>query len=122
MDGQGRLAVLVGGEVLRLGCGDGFVARDDALDQAAHGFNTERQWNHIEQQQITGCVVAGELMGLDGGAQRHYFVRIQIGQGCARKIIAYRTLYLRHTGRAADHDHALHVTGRELGIAQRPAH
>ena len=59
---QGGLAVLVGGEVLRLGRGDGLVARHDALDQAAHGLDAQRQRNHVQQQQVAApgrCRPAG---------------------------------------------------------------
>ena len=38
VDAHGRLAILEGGEVLRQRARDRRVARDDALDQAAHGF------------------------------------------------------------------------------------
>ena len=41
MKGQGGLSVLVGGEVLRHGGGNGLVARHDAFDQATHGFNAQ---------------------------------------------------------------------------------
>ena len=36
---------------------NGLVARHDALDQAAHGLDAERQRNHVEQQQVAarGC-------------------------------------------------------------------
>ena len=46
------LAVLEGGEVLRLGDRDRAVALDDALDQAAHRLEAQRQRDHVEQQQL----------------------------------------------------------------------
>ena len=59
---QRGLAVLVGGEVLRLGGRDGLVARHDALDQAAHGLDAQRQRDHVQQQQVAArrcCRPAG---------------------------------------------------------------
>ena len=41
MQRQRGLAVNVGGEILRLGSWDGFVAQDNALRQATHGLNTK---------------------------------------------------------------------------------
>ena len=73
---QCGLTVLVGGEVLRHGRGNGLVARNDALDQTAHGLNDKRQWDHIKQQQVASRVVAGQLIGLDGSAQGHHFIRV----------------------------------------------
>ena len=122
MDGQGSLSVLVGGEVLRLGGGDGLVARDDALHQAAHGLDAQRQRNHIQQQQVTCGVVTCQLVGLDGGAQGHHFVRVQIGQRLLAEELCHGPLHLRHAGGAAHHDHALHLVARQMRIAQGTAH
>ena len=79
MQRQGGLAVLVGSEVLRHGGGNGLVARHDALDQAAHGFDAEGQRNDIEQQQIGARVIARQLVGRNGGAQRHHFIGVEVG-------------------------------------------
>ena len=44
---QGGLAVLVGGEVLRHRRWNGLVAGNNALDQAAHRLNAQRQRHHV---------------------------------------------------------------------------
>jgi hypothetical protein len=121
MHAPGGLAVLVGGEVLRLGGGDGLVARHDALDQAAHGLDAQRQRDHVQQQQLARRVVAGQLVGLDGGAQRHHLVGVEVGQRLAAEKSA-TAADLRHAGGAAHHDHALHVVARKPGVAQHLAH
>jgi hypothetical protein len=52
MDRHRRLAVLEGGEFLRLCHRYRRVALDDAFDQSTHRLKTERQRDHVEQQQL----------------------------------------------------------------------
>ena len=122
VDGHSGLAILVGREVLGARRGNGFIAGNDALDQPPHGFHTQRQRDHIQQQQFTSGIVARQLVGLDGGAQSHHLIRIQIGQGLLAKQLGHGLLHLGHAGRTTHHDHALHVLHRQLGITQCPAH
>ena len=122
VQGQRGLAVLVGGEVLRLGGWNGFVAQHDALDQPPHGLDAQRQRNHVEQEQITARVVAGELIRLNRRTQRDHFVRVEVVQRRATKKVGHRLLDLRHAGRAADHHHTLDVVLAQPRIAQRLAH
>ncbi|EKD97775.1 MAG: hypothetical protein ACD_23C00749G0001 [uncultured bacterium] len=122
MDGQCRLAVLVGGEILRLGGGNGFIAGHDALHQATHGLNTQREGNHVEQQQISRRVVARQLVGLNGGAKCNHLIRVEIGQGFLAKKFGCRALHLGHAGGAAHHDYPLHVIAHKLGIAHHASH
>jgi hypothetical protein len=77
------LAVLEGGEVLRARGGQAAVARDDLLDQPAHGFQAQRQRVHVQQQQaaVGAAAVAGQLVGLDRRAQRHRLVGVDAGAG-----------------------------------------
>jgi hypothetical protein len=90
--------------------------------RAAHGFHAQGERNHVQQQQIARRVVARQLVGLNGGAQSHHFVRVEVVQRRAAKEVGHRRLHLRHAGGAADHDHALHVLWRQTGIAQHLAH
>ncbi len=122
MDRQRGLAVFVGGEILCLGRGNGLVASHNALHQAAHGFDAQRQRNHIQQQQVARGAVACQLVGLNGGAQRHNLVRVQVGQRLLAKELRHRALHLGHAGRATHHHHTLHLVTREVGVAQRAAH
>ncbi|MPM63602.1 hypothetical protein SDC9_110483 [bioreactor metagenome] len=122
MDRHGGLAIFVGGEVLRLGGGNGFVAADDALDQATHGLDAQRQRDHVEQQQVACGVIARELIGLDGGAQRHHLIGIKVGERRLAEEFLHCLLHLQHARGATDHHHALHFVARDLRITQRLAH
>lgn len=102
--------------------GDGLVARDDALRQAAHGLHAQRQRNHVQQQQIAGRIVAGQLVGLDGGAQRHHLVGVEIRQRLAAEEIGHRLAHLGHARGAPHHDHALDLVAGQSGIFQCTAH
>jgi hypothetical protein len=56
---------------------DAAVARDDLLDQPAHGLQAQRQRAHVQQQQsFAAGAVAGQLVGLDGRAQGHGLVGV----------------------------------------------
>ena len=118
MQCQSGLTILVSGEVLGHGRGNGLVARNDALYQAAHGFNAQGQRNDIEQEQIAGRVIACQLIGLNGGAQGHHFIGVQIVQRWLAKESGHGFLHLGHARRPAHHDHALNVFCFDLGIAQ----
>ena len=122
MDGESGLPVFVGGEVLCLGRGDGFIASHDPFHQAAHGFNAQRQRDHVQQQQVACGVVPCELVGLDGCAERHDLVRVQVGQWFTAEKFGQSTLNLRHAGRAAHHHNALHLFTFKLGVTQCSAH
>jgi len=73
-------------------------------------------------KQVAGHVVARELMGLDGGAQGHHFVGVQVRERFTAKKFSHGALHLRHARGATHHDDALHFVARELGVAQRAAH
>jgi hypothetical protein len=117
-----RLAVLEGGELLRLGDRNGGVARDHLLGQAAHRLQAERERDHVEQQPVVGAgAVAGQHVGLHGGAQRDHLVRVEVGQRLLLEVLGHGALHLRHARGAADHHHALDVVHRQAGVAQRLA-
>ena len=118
MHGQSGLAVFEGGEVLRQSTGDGGVARDDALNQAAHGFQAQRQWQHVQQQHLALGIVASQLVGLNGSTQGHDFVGVQVGQWGLAKEGAHGITHGRHAGGPTHHDHALDFIRLDLGITQ----
>ena len=97
MQSQSGLTILVSGEVLGHGRGNGLVARNNALHQSAHGFNAQGQGNNVEQQQIASGIVARQLVGLNGSTQGHHFVRIQIIQRRLTEEGSNSFLHLRHT-------------------------
>jgi len=110
-----------GGELLRASGGHGGVARNDLLDQAAHGFQPQRERAHVEQQQagVAHGAVAGQLVGLDGRTQGHGLVGVDVGQRLAAEEIAHRTPHLGHAGGATHQHRAGDVGALQPGIAQR---
>ena len=121
MNGHGGLTVLEGGKFLRPGHRYGGVARNNLLHQATHGFQPQRQRNHVQQQHVAVRLVADQHIGLNGGTDGHDFVGIQAGQRFTRKKLANPASHQRHPGRATDHHHFPHFIGGHTGIFQRPA-
>ena len=66
--------------------------------------------------------IAQQLIGLNGRAQRHHFVGVEVAQQRLAKKCRDGFLHHRHARRAAYHDHALHIGHRQLGIVQRGTH
>ena len=122
MQCQRGLAILVGGEVLRHGGWNGLVARHDALDQTTHGFNAERQRNHVQQQQIRAGVVAGQLIGGNSSTQGDDLIGVQVGQRFTAKKAGNGLAHLRHAGGAAHQHHAVNRFLAQLGVPQGLAH
>jgi len=122
VDGHRGLAVLEGGEFLRLGGRQRRVALDHALDQPAHRLQPERQRRHVEQQHLAVRRVARQRIGLDRGAKGHDFVRVHVDQRLAATERRHRRAHDRHARRAADHHSALHLVRRHLGVAQHALH
>ena len=75
---------------------------DQLRDHAAHGFDAERERRDVEQQ----CVLdrAREDAGLHRGAERHHFVRIELGMGL-RAEQRFDGLAHQRDARRAAHQH-----------------
>ena len=82
MDDHRRLTIFVGGKLLGTADGDGGITMDHLLHQPTHGFQSQRERDHIEQQHILGRLVAGQDIGLQSSAHGHHFVGINRRQGC----------------------------------------
>ncbi len=80
VDAHRGLSVLVGGEFLRACTGYRAVARDDLLDQAAHGLYAQTERNHVQQQPVVAAAIARQHVGLNGSTECHHLVRIEIVQ------------------------------------------
>ena len=74
MNQHAPLIVHRGGEHFPGLHGDGGVARNDDIHQAAKGFDAERQRCHIEQQHV--FETAGKNLRLNRRAERDRFLRI----------------------------------------------
>ena len=122
MKTHGALAVFKRGELLPTRNRNGGIARHDFFHQTAHGFQTQRQRNHIQQQPvICAGTIARQHIGLHGCAQRHHFVGVKISERCLAEKFADGMTDARHPCRAAHHNHAFNFVSRQPGIAQRLA-
>ncbi|ABC80372.1 putative NAD-specific glutamate dehydrogenase [Anaeromyxobacter dehalogenans 2CP-C] len=116
VDHHAGLAVGVGGELLRGRGRDGGVAQDDLLDHPAHHLDAERERDDVEQQHVLAAAPV-ERVGLDGGAERHHGVRVEVGE----RLLAEQRLHVpahqrRPRGPAHQH-HPVHLL--DAGVAQR---
>src|SRR5450830_416247 len=97
--------------------GDGGVAWNHLLHQATHGFQTQGQRNHVEQQQFaTVALVACQGIGLDRGTNGHHLIRIDFSQRLTAKRFGNRFAHARHTGRTTDHHHGSNIFQLNAGI------
>ena len=69
-----------GGEEVALAGGDGGVAGDDGLEVAAHHQDAQVLRRHVEEQHLRPARLrrARQRFGLDGGAERHHLVRVDV--------------------------------------------
>ena len=74
LDLHRRLVLAGRGENLALAGGDGGVALDELGENAAHGFDAERERGDVEQQDILDF--AAEYAALHGGADGDHFVGV----------------------------------------------
>ncbi len=93
---EAGLPVGVGGEDLPRAGRDGGVAGEDLLGHAAHGLEAEREREHVEQEHLALAIaLAGEEVGLDGGAERHHLVGVDV----AERLLAEEPLHVgAHAG------------------------
>ena len=105
--------------------GNGGIALDERRHDAAGRFDAERQWRHVEEQQVLHGLglVAVEDGRLDGGAVGHRLVRIdRLVQFFAVEEVLQQFLDLGDARRAADQDDLLDGALVHFGVAQRLLH
>src|SRR5438045_4178480 len=95
------------------------VAVDQAREDPAQGLDAERQWRHVEQQDVLD--LAFQDAGLDCRADRDNLVRIDAAMRLAPKELLHRLEDLGHAGHAADQDHLVDFRRLDPGILQRVA-
>ena len=110
------LVVDGGGEKLAGLGGDGGVARDDDVHQAAEGLDAERERRDVEQHHVLHA--AFEDAGLDGRAERDGFVGIGAGVRLAAEDFLHQRAHHRHAGLAADENDVVEIGGLEFGVAE----
>ncbi|MNV73782.1 NAD-specific glutamate dehydrogenase [compost metagenome] len=96
MDRHRSLAIFESGELLRARHGNGGVTGDHFLDQATHGFQPQRERNHIEQQHFAVRLVTDQNIRLNRGPNRHHFIRVVGGERRAAKEFAHAFTHQRY--------------------------
>jgi hypothetical protein len=114
LDGHGRLVVVGGGEGLRELGRDGGVLGDHLGHHTAQGFDAQRQRGHVEQQHV--LAVAREHLALDGGADGHGLVGVDVLARLLAEELFHLVLHLGHAGHAADQDHVADVAHGHAGV------
>jgi len=61
-------------------------------------------------------LVSRQDVSLDGGADGHHLVRIDVGERLTPEQAAHRLANAGHAGRTADHHHRLHILDFDAGI------
>ena len=76
MDRHRRLTIFKGGKFLRPRHRDHGITRDNFFGQATHGFNAQRQRDHIQQQGFIIGLIANQYIGLNRRANSNDLIRI----------------------------------------------
>ncbi|MPM60493.1 hypothetical protein SDC9_107344 [bioreactor metagenome] len=95
MDIHSGLAVLCGGEDLRLADGDGGVALNDLGHDRAHGLHTQRKRGDVEQEDVFDF--AAQHAALDGCTNGNHFVGVDAFVRLFVDQLADQVHHLRHT-------------------------
>ena len=119
LDGHRRLIVFSSREGLRKTRWDGGVFRDHFGHHAAHGFNTQRQRRHIQEQDIR--TATAQNLTLNRRANSNSFIRVHIFAWLFAKELFYFLLHFRHARHTANQDHIVDVGGCQARVFQSNA-
>ena len=114
VNGHRRLIVVGGGEHLGLLGGNGGVLLDQHAHDLAQRLNAERKGRHVEQQHVLD--VAGEHRRLDGRADGHRLVGIDVAAGLLVEEALDLLLHQGHARLATDQDHVVDVADTEARV------
>src|SRR5258708_8791460 len=116
MDVYASLVIDAGGVKL-LGTGRNCrIARNDFCDGAAIRLNAEGERRDVEQEHSFHALI--EDVGLNGGAERDDFVRIQFDMRLATEEFLHGAADQRGALGTADQDYFVHGSGLELGVGK----
>ena len=110
MHGYRGLVVFGSREGLRCLGRNRCILIDQLGHHAAQGFDTQRQWSHVQQQHILD--VATEYTTLNGGTTGYGFVRVDVATRFLAEEIFNNFLNLGHTGLSTDQDDVVDVRYR----------
>ena len=119
LDGYSRLVVVSSREHLAELGRDGGVLLNHLGHHAAHGFDTQRQRGHIQQQQV--LAVARQHRTLDRGADGNRFIRIHVLARILAEELFDLLLHLRHTGHTTDQNDVVDIGNLDAGVLDRDA-
>ena len=117
MHGHGGLVVVRGGEHLRRIGRDGGVLLDQRSHHATHGFNTQGQRGHVQQQHVGH--VAAQYRALDRCTHGNRFIRVHVLARLFAEELGNALLHHRHTGLTAHQNHVGDIGGFHARISQR---
>jgi len=83
----------------------------------AHGLDAERERGDVEQQHV--LALAGQHAALDGRADGHRLVRVDVLARLLAEQGLDRVAHLRHAGLAADQDDLVNLAGGQAGVLER---
>ena len=117
MHSHGSLIILCGGENLICLCRNRCIALDQLRHHAAHGFNTQAQRRHIQQQYILH--VTAQHTTLNRSTNGNGFIGIHVLARLLAEKLLHSILNLGHTDLTTHHDDIINITHRQARIFQR---
>ena len=114
VNGHGSLVVVSGREHLRLLGRDGGVLLDQRGHHAAHGFDTQRQRGHVQQQYVFH--VTGQYRALDSCAHGNRLVGVDVLARLLAEELGNGLLHQRHAGLTTDQDHFVDLGHIQAGV------
>ena len=117
MHGYRRLVVVRGGEHLRRIGRDGGVLLDQRSHHATHGFDTQGQRRHVQQQYVS--YIAAQYRTLNGRTHGNRFIRVHVLARLFAEELGHFLLHHRHTGLTTHQDHIGDLGTAHTGVFQR---
>ena len=120
MDRHRGLVVFRSGEDLRFLGRNRRILLDQRRGDTTHGFDTERQRRHVQQQHVLD--VTGQYRALKRGTHGNRLVRVYILAGLLAEKLRYFGLHHRHAGLATHQDHLVDIAGIQIRVLERYLH
>ncbi|VVN70124.1 hypothetical protein PS685_04984 [Pseudomonas fluorescens] len=95
------------------------VFLDQGSHYATHGFDTQSQRAHVQQQNVFN--ITGQYRALDSSTHCNSFVRVHVFTCFLAEELGYQLLNQRHTSLTTDQDHVVDRANLDTGVFQRDA-